>query len=381
LTTIEESIIGLNIRPLKKAIFIIGDLVMLMNANRLKWPIFTGLSILSIAVIILAFSFSKETAIINETRTVQPPPTLSSPIQSSISGTVKFDSTSTNSFNLEYPGKVHIDLTAGHYGVGATITDSTGSHLLDLSFNNILGANNPNGEFTGNPGIYNITISGPSSLGPAGSSAMISYGLNLTKYRIITYSQITETIPIAKQVRDWTKFCLILVPSLVILLLLALRIKSLAPKVPVLKTNARHTYMPPHLYSSPEGKRWEVPSGGLPGDPPPPNTRETNETYEYQESDEIFSSRSFHDEAQDLMSKIKNNSRTPQRKYNNTNERLRDEKVSEFNKEVDDLVKERKLEIDEAIEISRDISNSKNKPHFIDDTYHRLWAIRRRPSK
>ncbi len=199
--------------------------------HNFKWPIFVAVSI---AIIVVAILLSKDTTLINQTRTVQPPPSLSSPTESSISGTVNFDSTSTNSFNLDSPSKVHIDFQAGHYGVGATITDSTSSHLLDLSFSNISGQNNPSGEFTGNPGTYNVILSGPSSFAVSDVGKPVSFELSLTTYRIITYSPTTEIIAIHKSVRNWSRFYLISVPGLVILL----------PLVLLLTKHKRYTMVP-----------------------------------------------------------------------------------------------------------------------------------------
>ena len=312
-----------------------------MLTNKSKWTLFT---VISIAAIVLAIIFSNENVTINETRTIQPPPSLSFPSNSSISGTVKFDSISTNSFNLEYPSKVHIDFSAGHYGVGATITDNIGSHVLDLSFNNLVGANNPSGEFTGNPGAYNITISGPSSFAPSDPGKSVSYGLTLTTYKIITFSPTAEIVPIVKQIRNWTKFCFILVPVLIILIL-TLRIKP-KPRPPVI----------PSMYDE---SQFEI-YGQESTRNPPSKDDEINVIYE--PNDPLHGSK-----LEDFNQKLKS--------------KLNHDKASHLHKEVNKLYNNGDINLDQTFKIDDRIEKGKKSQESLDNIEDRLRNIKKNPNK
>lgn len=50
-------------------------------------------------------------------------------------------------------------------------------------------------------------------------------------------------------------------------------------------------------------------------------------------------------------------------------------------RQVDDLVEDGKLNPTEGIKYRQEIDDTKNNPHFLDDTMHRLWSVRQRHKK
>ena len=144
---------------------------------------------------------------------------------------------------------------------------------------------------------------------------------------------------------------------------------------------------PPHLTSSPEGKHWWVPPDGPPSDIPPPNTSEPIGTYEFIDPSEFITSQSPFESAQDSFFKDKYHKGESSKgvsdsaKGDKMTEHWKSEMVSQMKRQVNGFVSEGKIPPSEGRKLHERIDNTKDNPHFIDDTMHLLWSIRRRPSK
>lgn len=183
--------------------------------HSLKWGIFV---VLLTCALVSAVIFGIEVIQVPEERTVQSSPTYSSPVESSLSGTVVYDSSSRIFFNLDYTSKVRVSLQARR-GMGVAITNEIGKNMLG-----------PSGEFIGSPGKYEALVTGPSSAYVSQVGQQVPYILILSISRLTTYPPVTKIVSVTKLVWAWSRFLLVLLPSLGFLLLLVVLIPS--PKHP-----------------------------------------------------------------------------------------------------------------------------------------------------